>query len=85
MIDFLLSTVLWALPIYFILRLVLPGNTYVLLIAKYINLALIPVRKMVGRFAPRIFSLDVNYSPLLLWGAVLILKYLLRLLRIILL
>ena len=81
----LLTVLLWALPVYFVLRMVIPGNKYLLLMAKYINMALVPVRKIVSNFAPRILSLSIDYSPMLLWVAVFVLRILLKFLRVVLL
>ena len=71
----------WALVLYVILSLVLPQNKYTQLLGKYAQLVLAPVRKQMERFFPRLGSIGMDLSPVALWLLIFIVRWLLGILR----
>lgn len=75
----------WALVIYVILSLVLPQNKYTQLLGKYAQSVLAPVRRLMDRYAPKLRSAGMDLSPVVLWLLIYVARWLLGLLRSILL
>ena len=86
-LDWALYLLLWIVPLYFILKMVLPGNKYILLIDKYCNGLLIIVRGWLRRFFPKLAATgtDAYIAPVALWLLIRVAKWLLFLLQKILL
>ena len=80
-----LRILLWALPVLFILKLVIPGNKYLLLAERYCNVVLTPVRGWLRRTFPKLFTTGFDYSPIALWLLVQVAIWAVQLLRSILL
>ena len=78
---FLVNIASWALLVYVIMTLVVPQNKYTLLIGKYVEPLLAPVRTLIGRFLPSLAKLHVDVSPIGLWLLLNIAEWLLRLLK----
>lgn len=81
----ILRVIAWVLPIYFIVKLVLPQNKYVLLASKYVEWLMAPTRDILGRLFPRLATTGLDLSPLALWILVLVAQWVLQLIRSILL
>ncbi|MEA5013619.1 MAG: YggT family protein [Candidatus Limiplasma sp.] len=80
-----LVLVQWALVIYVILSWVLPQNKYTQLLGKYAQIVLAPVRKQMERFFPKLNSMGMDLSPVVLWLLIFVARWLLGLLQRILL
>ena len=76
-----LDIALWILPIYFILKLIIPTNKYVLLAGKYVEMGLAPVRAWLKRLLPGLFGTGFDFSPVALWLAIIVAKWLLQLVQ----
>ena len=71
----------WALLIYVILSLVLPQNKYTQLMGKYAQILLTPVRRLMERLYPKLGSMGMDVSPIALWLLIFLVRWLLELLR----
>ncbi|NLV58127.1 MAG: hypothetical protein GXY67_05100 [Clostridiales bacterium] len=71
----------WALVVYVILSLVLPQNKYTQLLGKYAQVLLTPVRRQMERFFPKLVSIGMDVSPIVLWLLIFVVRWLLELLR----
>ncbi len=78
---FLITIASWLLLIYVILALVAPQNQYTLLMGKYIQPILTPLRTFLYRLFPKLRNTGVDFSPLLLYLLIQVLSWLVRLLR----
>ena len=78
---FLVRVASWLMLIYVVLSWILPQNKYTLLIGKYVEPLLAPVRTLIGRFLPSLAKLHVDVSPIGLWLLLNIAEWLLRLLK----
>lgn len=80
-----LTLALWVLPIFIILRLAMPKNKYLLLAAKYLEIPLAQVRTWLSRLFSRLGSISFDVAPLALWLLIIVARWLLLLLKDILL
>lgn len=81
-----LTLALWVLPIFIILRLVMPQNKYLLLASKYLEIPLAQVRKWLSRLFSRLgSSSSFDVAPLALWLLIIVARWLLLLVQDILL
>ena len=80
-ILFLINLAWWLLLIYVIMALVVPQNKYTLLIGRYIEPLLAPLRRFLARVFPRLRETGIDFSPLLLYILIWILSMLVKLLR----
>ena len=71
----------WVLVIYVILSLVLPQNKYTQLLGKYTQTVLSPVRRLMDRYLPRLRATGMDLSPVVLWLLIYVARWLLGLLR----
>ena len=78
---FLISLVSWLLLIYVVMALIVPQNKYTLLIGKYIEPILSPLRQFLYRVFPRLREIGVDFSPLLFYFLIQIVSWLVRFLR----
>lgn len=79
-ILFLLTVLSWAILIYVIMALVIPQNKYTLLIGKFVEPVLTPIRKLLIKLFPKLATLSVDFSPLVLYLLIQIASWLIRLL-----
>lgn len=82
---FLVRVASWLMLIYVVLSWILPQNKYTLLIGKYVEPALTPIRAWLGKTFPKLASFRLDLSPLVLWLLLDIAIWVLELLRNILL
>ena len=82
---FLVRVASWLVLIYVILSLVLPQNKYTLLIGKYVEPVLAPIRAWLAKTFPKLEGLRVDFSPVALWLILEVAVWLLGLLKNILL
>ena len=80
-LDWALVLLQWALVVYVILSLVLPQNKYTQLLGKYAQALLTPVRRQMERFLPKLGSVGMDLSPIALWLLIFIVRWLLNILR----
>ena len=78
---FLISVASWAILIYVIMALIVPQNKYTLLIGKYVEPILAPLRKFLFRIFPKLREIGVDFSPLLFYLLIQIASWLVRVLR----
>jgi len=79
--SFVLRVISWVLPVYFIAKLVLPQNKYVMLAGKYMEWLMAPIRDILGRLFPRLAARGLDLSPIALWILVLLAQWCLQLLK----
>ena len=84
-IILVLTVLLWAIPILFVLKLIIPWNKYVLLAERYCNIVLSPIREWLKKTFPKLFTTGFDFSPIALWLLVQVAIWIVRLLRNILL
>ena len=84
-ILFLITIISWIVLIYVIMALIVPQNKYTLMIGRYVNPVLSPLRKFLFRIFPKLSEIGVDFSPLLFYLLIQIVSWLVRLLRSILL
>jgi len=84
-ILFLITVASWLLLIYVIMALIIPQNKYTLLIGRYIEPVLAPLRKFLYRIFPKLQGIGIDFSPLLFYFLIQIVSWLIRLLQRILL
>ena len=82
---FLVRIATWLVLIYVVLSLILPQNKYTLLIGKYVDPVLAPIRSWLSKTFPKLGGSRVDFSPVVLWLLMEIAAWLLELLRNILL
>ncbi len=79
-IDWILVVAGWGLVIYFIAKLILPQNKYVLLVGKYVEIVLAPVRKLMYRLFPKLSNSGIDLSPVVLWLLLIVVRWILSIL-----
>ncbi len=84
-ILFLISVISWVVLVYVIMVLIIPQNKYTLLIGKYVEPVLAPIRKFLFRVFPKLAEIGIDFSPLVFYFLIQIASWLIRLLRSILL
>jgi len=82
---FLVNLAGWLLIIYVLMALIVPDNKYTLLVGKYIEPVLAPIRAWLGKAFPKLGGSRLDFSPVVLWLLLEIAGWLLRLLQNILL
>lgn len=78
---FLVGLATWLLVAYVLMQLIIPQNKYTLLVGKYAEPVLAPVRALLYKLIPGLEKLRVDLSPVGLWLLLLIAQWLLRLLK----
>jgi uncharacterized protein YggT (Ycf19 family) len=78
---FLVDIAGWALIIYVIMTMIVPQNKYTLLVGKYIEPVLAPIRTWLNKTFPKLGGMRLDFSPLVLWLSLEIVTWLLGLLR----
>ena len=88
MIATLLGIVAWllrlantALLIYCIMSFIMPGSDLMRKVSAYVEPVLRPFRQLLYRYFPRLRTLPVDFSPLVVWLAIDVVTLLLNLLR----
>jgi uncharacterized protein YggT (Ycf19 family) len=79
-ILFLLTVLSWAILVYVIMALVIPQNKYTLLVGKYVEPVLSPIRKLLFKVFPKLAQIGVDFSPLVLYLLIQLASWLVRLL-----
>ena len=79
-ILFLLSLLSWVILIYVIMALVIPQNKYTLLIGRYVEPLLAPIRSFLFRIFPKLRQMGIDFSPLGLYLLIQIAAWFVRLL-----
>lgn len=82
---FLVSVASWVLLAYVLMSLLIPENKYTLLIGKYVEPLLAPLRTLLAKLIPKLGAMRVDFSPVALWLLLTIAEWLLRVLKNILL
>ena len=75
----LLSVLSWVVLIYVIMALFAPQSKYTLLIAKYVEPVLTPIRKFLYRLFPGLAQRGIDFSPLGLYVLIMVASWLIRL------
>lgn len=78
---FLLSVAMGITIAYVLMTLLIPQNKYTLLAGKYVEPFLAPVRALIAKLFPSLAAGRLDFSPVGLWLALLIVQWLLRLLK----
>ncbi len=81
LLGWALTLLQWALVLYVILSWVLPQHKYTQLLGKYAQILLAPVRKGMERYLPQLRSVGMDLSPVALWLLIAVARWLLGLLR----
>lgn len=80
-ILFLITVASWLVLIYVIMALVVPQNKYTLLVGRFVEPVLTPIRKFLFRIFPRLREIGVDFSPLIVYVLIQIISWLVRLLH----
>lgn len=64
---FLVRVASWLMLVYVVMSWVLPQNKYTLLIGKYVEPVLSPIRAWLSRTFPKLGSFRLDLSPLVFW------------------
>jgi uncharacterized protein YggT (Ycf19 family) len=80
-IQFLIVVASWVLLAYVIMALIIPQNKYTLMIGRYVEPILSPIRKFLFRTFPKLGQIGIDFSPLIFYVAIQIVLWLVRLLR----
>ena len=67
--------------VYVVLKMVMPQNKYALLIGKYVEPVLKPIRALLQRTFPGLRGSVIDFSPLALFFAFNVMQWILRMLR----
>jgi uncharacterized protein YggT (Ycf19 family) len=78
---FLVNIASWLLVVYVVMTLILPQNKYTLLVGKYIEPILSPIRVWLSKTFPKLNQTRLDFSPIVLWLLLEIVGWLLQLLR----
>ncbi|MFH1511884.1 MAG: YggT family protein [Bacillota bacterium] len=84
-ILFLITVLSWALLVYVIMALFVPQNKYTLMIGRFVEPILSPIRKLLFRLFPKLAQIGVDFSPIVFYLLIQVVSWLVRLLRSILL
>lgn len=85
LILLVLTLASWVVLIYVVMALILPQNKYTLLVGRYVEPILSPIRQFLFKVFPRLGAIGVDFSPLAFYLAIQIVSWLVRLLRSVLL
>ncbi len=77
----LFQIVPWVLAMYCILRLIMPQNKYVLLVGKYLEVVLAPIRRWLQKVLPQLSNTGFDFSLVALWLCSVLAGWLVQLLR----
>jgi uncharacterized protein YggT (Ycf19 family) len=80
-ILFIITVVSWLVLIYVVMALIVPQNKYTLMIGRFVEPVLAPLRKFLYRVFPKLQQIGVDFSPLLFYLAIQIVSWLIRLLQ----
>ena len=64
LILLVLTLASWAVLIYVVMALIVPQNKYTLLIARYVEPILSPIRQFLFKIFPKLGAIGVDFSPL---------------------
>jgi len=82
---FLVRVASWLLLVYLVLKLILPQNKYTLLVGKYVEPILTPIRAWLFKLFPKLEGFALDLTPVAAWVLLQVAAWLLVLLRNILL
>ena len=82
---FLVQIASWLMLVYVVMTLLMPQNKYTLLIGKYAEPILTPIRAWLSKTFPKLANLSVEVSPLVFWLLLEVLGWVLGILKNILL
>ena len=85
LLIFLLNVAFWVMLVYVVMSLLIPQNKYTMLVGKYVEPVLAPLRKWLYKTFPKLAGLQVDFSPVVFWLLLKIAAWLLMLLKAILL
>ncbi|MBN1776791.1 MAG: YggT family protein [Clostridiales bacterium] len=80
-ILFIITVASWLVLIYVVMALVVPQNKYTLMIGRFVEPVLSPLRKLLFRIFPRLRQIGVDFSPLLFYLLIQLVSWLIRLLQ----
>ena len=80
-VIFLLGVCMGLLIAYVLMTLLIPQHKYTLLLGKYVEPFLAPVRALIGKLFPKLAEGRIDFSPVGLWLLLLLAQWLLRLLK----
>jgi uncharacterized protein YggT (Ycf19 family) len=78
---FLVNIAAWVLIVYVVMALIIPQNKYTLLVGKYIEPILSPIRAWLSKTFPKLNQTRLDFSPIVLWLLLEIVGWLLQLIR----
>ncbi len=84
-VIFLVKVASWLMLAYVLMSLLIPQNKYTLLVGKYAEPVLAPIRALIARLFPKVAATRFDFSPLAFWLLLDVLVWVLELLRKILL
>ena len=84
-ILFLITIISWVLLIYVIMALIVPQNKYTVLVSRYVEPVLSPIRKLLFRVFPKLREIGMDFSPLVFYMLIQIVAWLISRLRLVLL
>lgn len=85
LIIFVINVAGWVVLAYTILSWIIPGNAYMQKAASFIEPILAPIRAALRRLLPQLFNTGLDFSPAVLWLLLQVARWLVTLLRNILL
>jgi len=80
-VIFLLGVCMGITVAYVLMTLLIPQNKYTLLVGKYVEPFLAPVRALIAKLFPSLANGRIDFSPVGLWLVLLVAQWLLRLLK----
>ena len=81
LILFLINVLSWAVLIYVLMALFVPQNKYTVMVGKFVEPVLTPIRKFLFKLFPKLAQIGVDFSPLVFYLLIQIASWLVRLLR----
>jgi len=82
---FLTQVAYWVMLVYVIMTLVIPQNKYTQLVGKYVEPVFAPIRAWLAKTFPKLSQTRLDFSPVVLWVLLIVVSWLLKLLKAILL
>lgn len=82
---FLINIASWIMLVYVVMALIIPQNKYTMLVGKYVEPVLAPIRGWLTKTFPRLNASRIDISPLVFWLLLEVAGWLVQLLRNILL
>ncbi len=80
-VSFALNIAGWLVFVYVLMLLIIPRNKYTLLVGKYMEMALTPVRGLLSRIFPKIAKTGIDFAPAALIVIIVVAQWLLGLLQ----